>query len=229
MRTRSEKERLRGVRTSYLGSEAYVTLVDRGQAPYGSDIEQLAVQALCTNRDLPMLMTVGKGDTDFDLQSGAPVAAIRCLEGPSRPTAVVADGSAPWRLISHLSLNYLSLLDGEMTERGAAIREILGLYANLSDPAMRKQIEGVLTCAGRPVVRRMPVPGPISFGRGLQIRVTLDDSAFEGMGVFVLGAVLEQFFARYTSINSFTETVIESAERGEIMTWPARTGMRNVL
>ena len=43
--------------------------------------------------------------------------------------------------------------------------------------------------------------------------MTLDEQNFEGTGIFVLGAVLEQFLAKYVSINSFTETVVASPER----------------
>jgi type VI secretion system protein ImpG len=55
----------------------------------------------------------------------------------------------------------------------------------------------------------------------------MDESAFEGSGIFVLGAVLAQFFARYVSINSFTETVIVSERRGEIIRWPSLIGKRH--
>ena len=41
MRQRTERERLRGVRTSYLGAEVYLSLVDASQAPYPADITQL--------------------------------------------------------------------------------------------------------------------------------------------------------------------------------------------
>jgi type VI secretion system protein ImpG len=75
----------------------------------------------------------------------------------------------------------------------------------------------------------MPSPGPITFCRGLQITVTLDDAAFEGSGAFVLGAVLAHFFVQYVSINSFTETVIKTIGRGEIMRWPARYGQCAIL
>ncbi|MBZ4193179.1 MAG: type VI secretion system baseplate subunit TssF, partial [Candidatus Contendobacter sp.] len=78
-------------------------------------------------------------------------------------------------------------------------------------------------------VRRVEAPGPITFARGLEITVLFDETAFEGQGVFVLGAVLEQFFAKYASINSFTETVVKSTERGEITRWPARIGRRQTL
>jgi type VI secretion system protein ImpG len=73
------------------------------------------------------------------------------------------------------------------------------------------------------------VPGPTTFGRGLEISLTCDEGAFEGSGVFLLGAVLERFFAKYVSINSFTETVLRTVQRGEIMRWPARTGLRPTI
>ena len=64
---------------------------------------------------------------------------------------------------------------------------------------------------------------------GWRSRVTLDDDSFEGVGVFVLGAVLEQFFAKYVSINSFTETVLRTVQRQEVMRWPTRIGRRHIL
>ena len=79
-----------------------------------------------------------------------------------------------------------------------------------------------MSCA--PVVRRLPSPGPIVYGRGLAIALRLDDTAFEGASAFLLGAVLAQFFAQYVSINSFAETRVATLTRGPIMHWPARTG-----
>jgi type VI secretion system protein ImpG len=81
----------------------------------------------------------------------------------------------------------------------------------------------------RPVTRRVALAGPIAFARGLEITVTLDEEAFEGGSAFLLGAVLERFFAKYVSINSFTETVVRTVDRGEIMRWQARVGQRHIL
>ena len=59
--------------------------------------------------------------------------------------------------------------------------------------------------------------------------MTCDENAFQGSGVFLLGAVLDRFFAKYVSINSFTETVLRTVQRGEVMRWPSRLGMRAAL
>jgi type VI secretion system protein ImpG len=109
------------------------------------------------------------------------------------------------------------------------LRELLALYGDLAEATVQRQIDGVISAQSRPITRRAPIPGPIAFARGLEVAVQLDESAFEGAGAFLLGAVLEQFFAKYVSINSFTETVVRSTERGEIMRWPARIGCRHLL
>jgi len=87
----------------------------------------------------------------------------------------------------------------------------------------------VRTINVRPIVRRLPAPGLIAFGRGLHIELELDDLHFQGNSPFLFGAVMEQFFARHVSINSFTETVLRSPGRGEIMRWVPRCGERPIL
>lgn len=228
-RVLSTKQRRQGVRSSYIGSECFISLVDAQQAPYSPQITQLGLESLCTNRDLPLVMPVGLGDTDFSLQISAPVKAIRCITGPTRPLAAAYEGESVWRLINHLSLNYLSLIDTDAKQGAAAFRELLNLYADRREPSIKKQIDGVLSVSAKNVVRRIDSKGPMVFGRGLEITVLLDESAFEGGGYFLLGAVLEQFFARYVSINSFVETVVNTTDRGEVARWPVRIGHRHTL
>ena len=78
----------------------------------------------------------------------------------------------------------------------------------------------------RPVVRRLPGPGPIVFGRGHQTTLVVDEMAFEGGNAYLLGAVLDRYFARHVSVNSFVETVLQSASRGEISRWLPHWGTR---
>jgi type VI secretion system protein ImpG len=225
----SANQRLHGARSSYLGTEVFLSLVDGDDGPFGSDLKQLAVETLCSNRDLPLLMPVGTGRTDFNLESGAPVEAVRCLAGPTAPRPTPPEGELSWRLISHLALNYLSITEAGTTKGAGALRELLGLYADLADPANTRQIEGVVSVASKPAIHRLPLPGPVAFARGLEIALTLDESAFEGVGVTRLAAVLERFFAKYVSINTTTETVLKTIQRGEIRRWRPTVGTRHVL
>lgn len=225
----SQRQRVRGPRSSYVGSETFIAIVDALEAPYRHSLRQLGVTVWCTNRDLPLAMPLGVGKTDFILDDGGPVAAIRVLAGPSQPLPSFAEGNMAWRLINQLSLNYLSLVDNDPDEGAHALRELLALYCHPLDLSGQRQVEGVRSIASKAVTRRMPTPGPITFGRGLEIALTMDDAAFEGAGAFVLGGVLSHFFSQYVSINAFTETVIRTVGRGEIMRWPARGGACAIL
>jgi type VI secretion system protein ImpG len=225
----STKQRSQGARSSYVGSEIFLSLVDSTEAPVRPQLKQLAIETLCTNRDLTLHIPVGQRSSDFVLDAGAPVEAVRCVAGPTPPKPSHAHGDPSWRLINHLSLNYLSLTDDTNGGGASALRELLTLYGDTSDPIIRRQIDGVRSVSSQSVTRRLPIAGPAAFGRGLEVMLTLDETAFEGMGGFLLGAVLERFFAKYTSINSFTETVLRSIQRKEIVRWPARLGLRPTL
>jgi type VI secretion system protein ImpG len=225
----SAAQKRNGFRSSYVGSEVFLSLVDPQEAPFGKELRQLAIGANCTNRDLPLTMPLGAGTTDFTMEAAAPVVAIRCLKGPSKPWSSLREGNAAWQLISHLSLNYLDLVDSGEREAAAALREMLELHAALGDAAMAKQIEGLRSVRVKPLVRRFPQAGPLTFGRGLQIELEVDELAFQGGSAFLFGAVMERFFARHVSINSFTETLLRSASRGELMRWVPRLGERAVL
>jgi type VI secretion system protein ImpG len=222
------KEKKFGAVSSYAGSEVFISLVDAKVAPYRRQLSQLNVTALCTNRHLPIQLPISVGDTDLATELYSPVASIRWVAVPTVPIASTAEGDPSWRTINHLSLNYLSLLDAKEGDGAVALRDLLKLYVNSNDVFALRQIEGIRSVVANPIVRRVASAGPLTFARGLEIRVLMDEDAFEGSGIFLLGAVLAQFFARYVSINSFTETVIVSQRRGEIMRWPSLIGRRQI-
>lgn len=225
----SISQKKRGFRSTYVGSEVFLSLVDAREAPFSESLKQLAISALCTNRDLPLHMPVGVGKTDFSAEKTLPVNAIRCARGPTRPHAASREGDSPWSLVSHLSLNYLSLMNQDARHGASALRDLLNLYARGGDSTQEKQIEGLRSIRVTPVTRRLPMPGPIAFGRGLRIEMEVSEMAFQGGSAFLFGCVMEQFFARYASINSFTETVLLGSSRGEIMRWIPRCGDRAIL
>jgi type VI secretion system protein ImpG len=231
-RLTSERQRRDGPRSGYLGSEVFLSIVDTAEAPFRSDLRQLAATALCSNRDLPLLVAFGFSRTDFVLEEGAPLAAIRLIKGPSRPVSPLADAALTWRLISQLSLNYLALIDGlnESGEHGASVlSEILRLYVPSGDAASMRQIQGLRSIRGQRTVARVPLPGPIAFGRGIQVDIEVDELAFEGAGAFLFGSVLERFLARHASLNTFVTTVLRTTQRGEVARWKPRCGTRPIL
>ncbi len=218
-----------GPRSSYLGTEVFVSVVDAQEAPFSADLRQLGVRALCTNRDLPILMPTGQAGGDLTLNAAAPLREVKVVRGPSRPLSALREGNVAWKLINQLSLNHLSLLDTDAEHGAAALRQILRLYAAAGDAAAQRQVDGVRSVRMSAVVRRLPMAGPIAFGRGVAIDVEVDDLAFEGGSAYLLGSVLERFVSRHVSINGFTQLRLHSAARGEILNGVPRSGARPML
>ncbi|MBV8329512.1 MAG: type VI secretion system baseplate subunit TssF, partial [Verrucomicrobia bacterium] len=127
-RVLTAKEKKFGAVSSYAGSEVFISLVDAKAAPYKRELSQLNISALCTNRHLPIQLPISVGDTDLVTELYSPVASIRWVAVPAVPVASTAEGDPAWRTISHLSLNYLSLLDSKDGQGAAALRDLLKLY-----------------------------------------------------------------------------------------------------
>ncbi|MCJ2081717.1 type VI secretion system baseplate subunit TssF [Methylobacterium sp. J-090] len=238
-RRRTAKERAFGAASDYTGTDVFLSLIEPAGLDAESDVVELSVRALCSNRHLPEHLPVGEAGADFRFtEDGA--LDVACAAGPTRPrepvvaqlrsrTETTFAGAVAWRLISLLRLNPLGLVERGGGRGGEALREMLTLFADLSDSAVERRIRGLRSVASRPVVRRLRQRAGTGAARGTEVTVTLDDKAFEGTGAFLLGAILERFLAEYASLNHFTQTVIRTVERGQIMRWPPRSGARRLL
>jgi type VI secretion system protein ImpG len=228
-RLMSQVQQRDGPRSAYIGTEVYLSVVDSQEAPFPEELRQIGVRALCSNRDLPLLMPVGNARGDLTLTQTAPVKTIQVIKGPSRPMSALREGNLAWKLINQLSLNHLSLTNTDAEHGAAALREILRLYAPTGDAGAQRQVDGLRSVALQSVVRRLPMAGPITFGRGVEVTIEADDLSFEGASAFLLGCVLERFVARHVSLNGFTQLRLHSANRGDILIGRPRCGTRPIL
>jgi type VI secretion system protein ImpG len=211
------------------GTEIYLTLVNLGFRPEVPDVETVTARVTCSNRDLPGRLPFGTGGgADFELEGAGVFTAIRCLRKPTSSLRPPLRRGTQWRLISHLSLNYLSLVESEGGDP-IALQEILKLYDFSDSSATRNQIAGLTGVSARRVMR--PVGSAASgFVRGLEVSVELDEAQFIGSGVFLFASVLERFLALYSSINSFTQLVASTRQReGVLKRWAPRAGEQIVL
>lgn len=223
----SSRQRQEGPRSAYVGQEAFISLVDPRNAPYREDIRQLSLTALVTNRDLPTLLPGNA--TTWTLDAAGPAGRIETLRGPTRPVQRLARGDVGWSLVSLLTLNYLSIAGEDPKRAAAALRGLLALHGPEQDVAWARQVESLQWVEAKTVVRRLPFSGPLTFGCGVEVTALVDELGFQGSSAFLLGQVLSHFFARHASANSFCETVLRSASRGEILRSKPRVGERAVL
>jgi len=243
----SMNQRQHGHRSPYLGSEVFVTLTDSQQQPAQHEIRQLSSTVYCTNRDLAMLTPPGGWSAALSLSAAGPVQGIECLVPPTPPRVSLAsqDGDACWRLVNHLTPNHLAMGEpvvkraiapgpersaGTPGQTGAAmLRETLNLYCPPGHASGLRQIDGIVSVRHRNVTRQLPCEGPIVHGRGIEIELEIDDAAFEGTSPFLLASVLEQYFARFVTLNSFTQLALRTVARERVYRWPVRLGTAELL
>jgi type VI secretion system protein ImpG len=238
-RRRTVEEKAYGTTSDYTGTDMFISLLQPVEVDGRKSAVELSVRALCSNRHLTEHLPVGQGGADFHLLDDVSLGLV-CVSGPTRPrepvvsqmrtrSEIASVGLVTWRLINMLSLNYLGLVERGAGKNAAALREMLMLFADFVEEATERKIRGVRGVDSRPVVRRVRERAGSGAARGQEISILFEEKAFEGSGAFLLGAVLERFFADYAGFNYFTQTVISTTERGEIMRWPPRMGTRRSL
>jgi type VI secretion system protein ImpG len=204
------------------GTEVFLSFSDPDFRPADPGVEIVTVNVTCTNRDLPGRIPFGRPSGDFEIESAAPVSAIKCLIKPTFTRRPSFGGALQWRLISHLSLNYLSLVEGGEE----ALREILRLYDFDNSPATRQQINGLVGVQSEFVTKRIGQ----SFCRGVRVTMTFDEDKYVGGGLYLFAAVLESFIGQSVSVNSFSQLVANTLQRKErLKAWPPRNGNRILL
>jgi type VI secretion system protein ImpG len=129
-------------------------------------------------------------------------------------------------LISHLSLNYLSLSEGGRE----ALQEILQLYNFSDSAAIRQQIAGITNVTSQRVIGRPATMPWNGLCRGLEVSIEFDEEKYVGSGVFLFASVLEKFLGLYVSLNSFSQLIATTQQREEpVKRWPPRAGEQILL
>ncbi len=205
------------------GTDISLSLLDLSLTTADPDATVLSVKTTCTNRDLPGRLPFGNQDSDFELEGAAPMKRIVALRKPTGPVRPPMGKSVLWRLVSHLSLNYLSLV----SEGKDALQEILRLYDLGRTAYSQNVIQSIVQVRSRPHFARLVSEQGVSFARGLRIEMELDEDQFTGGGAFLFAAVLERFFGLAASLNSFTQLSVTTPQRKEgLYEWEPRSGRR---
>ncbi|HEV7859647.1 MAG TPA: type VI secretion system baseplate subunit TssF [Pyrinomonadaceae bacterium] len=212
------------------GSEVYLSLVDVNFNPHVPASDTMTVRATCTNRDLPGKLPFGGREGGFELENMGPLARVQCLRKPTDAIRPPLRRAAQWRLISHLSLNHLSIIAPDENGAPRALQEILLLYDYLNTPATRKQIHGLTRIRSRRVTRQTGERIGSGYVRGVETEIEFDEELFVGSGIYLFASVLERFLGLYASVNSFTQLVATVKQRdGELKRWQPRTGEQVML
>jgi type VI secretion system protein ImpG len=213
------------------GTDVELHLVDLNFNTIRPGAEVLSLNILCSNRDLPAQLPFGGGPdathTDFALPGHSVVKRARLLRKPTPSLRPPTRRGLQWRLISQLSLNYLSLVE----EGGGTLQEILALYNFSDSPVTNRQIQGIVTISSKPTVERVDGHDFSGFVRGTEITLTLDEDYYVGGSVYLFASVLDRLFALYCTPNSFIRLRVRTPKQldEEVVQWPARSGEALVI
>ncbi len=205
------------------GTEVYLSLVDLDSNASAPPVEMLSVRVTCTNRDQAARLKVSSEFGELELERLALVCA-RFLRKPAPAVRPPLRRGLEWRLISHLSLNHLSIVQNGRD----ALQEILRLYDFSNDPVARAHIAGIVGVSSRSCLSRVVSDTGIAFCRGTEVTLEFDDEQYVGAGAFLLACVLQRFLGLYSAVNSFSR-VIAKTRKGVLKQWPPLAGEQFLL
>ena len=193
------------------GYETEISIVDIDFDPALVETQTLSIDLTCCNRDLPASLAYGLPGGDLFLEGGSLISSISFLRKPSNSHRFERGRGAHWRLISHLSLNHLSLSKGGLE----AFQEMLRLYDLPRSATSQRQIGGVVAIEHKAAKAWLPGNPFACLVRGIEVRLTIDEESFVGSGIHVFAHIIERFLGLYVTANSFTQLIIVSNKTGE--------------
>ncbi|WP_323121987.1 type VI secretion system baseplate subunit TssF [Burkholderia alba] len=203
------------------GYETEISIVDIDFEPASPQTDTLSLDLTCTNRDLPAGLATGLEGGDLFLDGGAQTGHISMLRRPTPSVRFDRGRSAHWRLISHLALNHVSLVNHGLS----ALKEMLTLYDLRRTAVSIRHIDGIVGIEQKNAVQWLPGKPFATFVRGIEIRLTVDEEHFVGTSLASFVRVIDAFFGLYVHLNSFIQLIVVSKRTGEeIMRCKPRSG-----
>ena len=185
--------------------------------------ETLSIELTCTNQNLPRKLKLG--DICRACEATPEFLTFRNITPATASFAPPLNRDFLWKLISNMSLNYLSLADVNALK---VILETYDLprYYDQHAEKVSKRLLGGLKSIKHQHVDRLHRGLPV---RGLRTELTVDTQGYIGEGdLFVFASVLNEFFALYASLNSYHELRVKSTQ-GEVYQWTPRMGLQPLL
>ncbi|MCA6107932.1 type VI secretion system baseplate subunit TssF [Bradyrhizobium cenepequi] len=201
------------------GVDHYVSFVDRLDISQHPPIEVASLQLACSNGPIADRLPVGA----VDLPSSDTPRSVTF----SNITAVVAEVPPPVndgllrRLTANLARNYGGVGNVDTLRTVLASYDFRAVYDVQARRRLELLLEGLdqfVTTDTDHVMRGAPI-------RMRNIELAIVDSKIGGEGeLFLLGSVLEAFFAAFAGINMLHRFSVRGTESNAHYTWPTRTG-----
>jgi type VI secretion system protein ImpG len=208
------------------GTEVLLSFMDADAAIRHPDSDTVTSGLTCYNSDLPSLLPFGDARGDFTVEGGGPFERISALIKPTSVIQPALGRGLLSRLVSQLSLNFHSLVDGGPD----ALREVLRLHCFAPTETSLRQIAGITGVTSTPSHARVMKHFGMGIARGHRVEIDFDEEQFAGTSLFLFASVIERFLAMSASLNSFVQVVGRSTRRRRpLREWTPRSGWKTLL
>ncbi|KRW61213.1 type VI secretion system baseplate subunit TssF [Pseudomonas sp. TTU2014-080ASC] len=201
------------------GLETYLSFSLRNLAQH----ETVSVELTCTNQGLPQQL--GLGDICVPSEDTPEFLSFRNISSVTPSYAPPLHRDYLWKLISNMSLNYLSLSDVNALKVILETYDLPRYYDQHAARVSKRLLDGMKSISHQHVDRLhrgLPV-------RGVRTQLTINPEGYVGEGdLFLFASVLNEFFALYASLNSYHELRVQST-KGEVYQWIPRMGQQPLL
>ncbi|VXC68911.1 Protein ImpG/VasA [Pseudomonas sp. 9AZ] len=185
--------------------------------------ETLSIELTCTNQNLPRQL--GLGDICMPCEDTPEFLTFRNISAVTPSYAPPLHRDFLWKLISNMSLNYLSLANVDALKVILETYDLPRYYDQHAEKVSKRLLDGLKSISHQHVDRLhrgLPV-------RGVRTQLTINPEGYVGEGdLFLFATVLNEFFALYASLNSYHELRVQSTQ-GEVYQWTPRMGLQPLL
>ena len=195
---------------------------------FDSNIEHLAVETWCTNRDLP-LMLIRSTQSDFLIDNTLPIRAAHIIANVTRPIEAVNEDQTLWSLLNQVNLSYLSLTEQSDNNSTLLLKELLLAFPHLNNKYYQTEVSSIKNLTVESTTKVVRHKGAGCLMRGISVVITFDESLLGGVHPYLFGSVLRHYLQRSISINSYVEVTIETIQQGKLIKWSGLKGEKALL
>ena len=188
--------------------------------------DTFSVEIEATNRDLPAELPFGEDLVHLELSEPGVVDRVRCLLKPTAAIRKHLESGSNWELISHLSMNHLSFVEGGEE----ALKGILSLYNFRGASEIRRQINAIQSIRSSRITRPVGDALHPAFVRGTRVELVVDEAGFSGANPYLFSAIINRLLSSCCSINTFVELAVKLRNReGTFTEWTPTLGIATAI
>lgn len=208
------------------GAEVFISFSAFGSLEQLNDHVIVTPKLLCTNRDKPSQLPMGKGRSDFHFWriNHEVIESIKQVKPMTAPVFKRNTDNDSVDLMSHVFLNHLCFDQDE--DALNVLKDNLALYCLENEYNASIIGSGLLSVQTKQVTERHPINLKQGFCRGIEYTLTIDEKYFTDNNAYLFGKVLSEYLTKSCSINSFVKFILKSKQRGEVARWKPKLGAR---